>query len=138
MLRLGGSGFGLGFFWWGWVGVDFVGGGVFGFFLACGLHPFEGTRCFAGDFDVFAFEGLIGAEFPGFLFDFIEGAVGFFGFVAHEEGAIGVFLFDRAFDVVAPFACGGLPEAEEAAMVFADDAIVFEFLDFGHAVALAF
>ena len=132
------SGFGLGFFGWGWGGVDFVWGGVFGFFWAGGLDPFEGAGGFAGDFDVFAFEGLVGAEFPGFDFDFVEGAVGFFGFVAHEEGAVGVFLFDRAFDVVAPFACGGLAEAEEAAMVFADDAVVFEFLDFGHAVALAF
>jgi hypothetical protein len=102
------------------------------------LDPFEGAGGFAGDFDVFAFEGLVGAEFPGFDFDGVEGAVGFFGFVAHEEGAVGVFLFDRAFDVVAPFAGGGLAEAEEAAMVFADDAVVFEFLDFGHAVALAF
>jgi hypothetical protein len=102
------------------------------------LDPFEGAGGFAGDFDVFAFEGLVGAEFPGFDFDLVEGAVGFFGFVAHEEGAVGVFLFDRAFYVVAPIACGGLAEAEEAAMVFADDAVVFEFLDFGHAVALAF
>lgn len=106
--------------------------------MAGGLNPFEVARGFAGDFDVFAFVGLVSAELPGLEFDVVKRAIGFFGFVAHEQSAVGVFFFDRAFDMIAPVAGRGLADAEEAAMIFSDDAVVFEFLDFGHAVALAF
>src|ERR1044071_7471681 len=87
------------------------------------------------DFDPFAVEGLL-ARTLGFLtLHFFGGEIFLLRDFLHHYSAVFIFGFNGALDVFAEFTRGLVSDLQKTFTRFADKAVVFQDLDFPHAIA---